>query len=168
MNHWSPTTTQLSFCLAFLKALVPTPRIFERSQKSVELLPIPFTGAVPLAKALHFLDPASLPDLGQHPPAVGFSFTLLPSYLAFLLWLQPLPELSVDIGPLNVDHSLPKCQAPAAGKSPQPATHSVWGASPPMQSLWLVSKSTQGCNIVSVILQITFYCVDRQSRVTMY
>lgn len=97
-----------------------------------------------------------------------FLYSSLPSYLAFLFWLRPLPELSVDTGPSNGDHSLPQGQVPAAGKFPKPPTHSVPGSSPPVQSLWLWSKTTQEYDIISVILQVTFYHGDRQSRVTMY
>lgn len=60
-----------------------------------------------------------------------FLYSSLPSYLAFLFWLQPLPELSVDIGPSSGDHSLPQCQVPAAGKFPQSLTHST--QAPPLQ-----------------------------------
>ena len=109
--------------LGFLKSLVPnsaslgSPRSLQGSSQfhfqelspwprpcTVWILPLPLT-------------------LGSTLLLLLLDFPLL--FLTLLFWCQPLPELSVDIGPLNIDHSLPKCQTLAAGRFPQPSTHSA-------------------------------------------
>lgn len=107
-----PAKTQLGFASVSSSLLAPHPASSQGLRSLVT--------SCQFHSALASLDPASPPDLRQHPSCCWIFLLTPPSLLSLPIPPQPLPQLGVAPGPLKADHNLPKCQTTADGLSQPP------------------------------------------------